>query len=127
MAKHVAKWKKAPGPGELESALNYLSLQLPDRLAKKLVAIAKRRRPTNRVAKDVLRASRLPLLPPDELHVAEDLKRIRKGKRLAPVIFVQGDLSSARPAIIADGYHRICAACHADEDSPVAIVLVPLE
>jgi hypothetical protein len=80
----------------------------------------------SRVAKDVLRASRLPLLPPDELHVAEDLKRIRKGKRLAPVIFIQGDLSHARPPIIADGYHRMCAACHADEDTGVAIVLVPM-
>jgi hypothetical protein len=25
-----------------------------------------------------------------------------------------------------DGYHRICAACHADEDAPVAVVLVRL-
>lgn len=126
MAKHVAMWKKRAGKKEFAAARNYLSLQVPDKLADQLVAVAERIRPTTRVAKDVLRASRLPLLPLDELHVAADLKRIRKGKRLAPVIFIQGDLSHARPAIIADGYHRMCAACHADEDMPVAIILVPV-
>jgi len=127
MAKRVATWKKRPGRQEFASALNYLSLQLPGKLAAQLVSVAKRTPPVSRVAKDVLRASRLPLLPPDELHVAKDLKRIHKGKRLAPVIFVQGDLSHARPPIIADGYHRMCAACHADEDTPVSIVLVPVQ
>jgi hypothetical protein len=126
MAKHTALWKKQPFQGEFEAALNYLSLQLPTAKARKLVAAARRIQPTQRIAKDILRASRLPLLPSDERHVAEDLKKIRKGKALSPVILIQGDLTQARPPIIADGYHRMCAACHADEDSPVAIVLVPV-
>jgi len=37
---------------------------------------------------------------------------------------VRGDLMSGRSLVIADGYRRMCAACHADEDSPVAVVLV---
>src|ERR1700743_983132 len=126
MAKHTAIWDKKPSKEEFEAALSYLSLQLPTAAAAKLVGGARRIRPVRRIAKDVLRASRLPLLPEDERHVAEDLKKIRKGKALAPVILIQGDLTRARPPLISDGYHRMCAACHADEDSPVAIVLVPV-
>jgi hypothetical protein len=126
MAKHTAIWKKQLFKEEFAAALDYLSLQLPNAKARKLVGEARNIRPTQRIAKDVLRASRLPLLPSDERHVAEDLKKIRKGKALSPVILIQGDLTKGRPPIIADGYHRMCAACHADEDSPVAIVLVPV-
>ena len=57
-------------------------------------------------------------------HVAQDLKKISKGKSLSPIIVVQGDLRRGRPLVIADGYHRICAACHANEDDPVATVLL---
>jgi hypothetical protein len=77
-----------------------------------------------RIAKDLLRVSNLPLLSVDEKHVAEDLKRIHKGKPISPIIVIQGDLTKTRSFVIADGYHRVCAACHADEDAPVAAVLV---
>jgi hypothetical protein len=43
---------------------------------------------------------------------------------MSPIIVIQGDFTKNRPFVIADGYHRICAACHADEDAPVAAVLV---
>jgi hypothetical protein len=126
MSKHTATWKKEPSKDEYEAALGYLSLQLPTAEAQRLVRAARRIVPTQRIAKDVLRASRLPLVPSDERHVAEDLKKIRKGKPLAPVILIQGDLLRGRHPIIADGYHRMCAACHADEDAPVVLVLVPV-
>jgi hypothetical protein len=126
MAKHTAIWKKHPSKEEFGAALDYLSLQLPTARARKLVNVARRIRPVRRVAKDILRASRLSLLPSDERHVAEDLKKIRKGKPLSPVILIQGDLTRSCPPIIADGYHRMCAACRADEDSRIAVVLVPV-
>jgi hypothetical protein len=66
-----------------------------------------------------LRAPRLPLLPSDESHVEDDLKRIQKGKALAPVMHVRGDIASGRPLIVADGYHRICAVCFFDESAPI--------
>jgi hypothetical protein len=126
MAKHTTIWTKQLSKDEYAGALSYLTLQLPTRKAQRLVRAARDITVTQHIAKDVLRASRLPLLPSDERHVAADLKRIRKGKALAPVILIQGDLSRARPPIIADGYHRMCAACHADEDSPISLVLVPV-
>jgi hypothetical protein len=76
-------------------------------------------------AKDLLRASALPLLSRDEAHVAADLKRIHRGKPLSAVLLVQGDQTRNRPLLVADGYHRICAVCYFDEDAPINCRLVP--
>ena len=124
MSKNRVRWKPKPGKEEFEAASNYLSLQFPAAQARRLVAAARRGERIERVAKDLLRASNLPLLAADERHVADDLKKIRKGKPIAPILLVRGDMTRARPLIVADGYHRICAACHADEDAPVAAVMV---
>jgi hypothetical protein len=104
--------------------LSYLTLQLPHSKAAGIIQRARRARVTKHVAKDILRASNLPLLPADDEHVGQDLKRIQKGKALSPIILVQGDLTRGWPFIIADGYHRVCSACHADEDAPISAILV---
>jgi len=35
------------------------------------------------------------------------------------VLLVRGELASEVPLTIADGYHRICASHHLDEDAPI--------
>jgi len=77
-------------------------------------------------AKDLLRASRTHLLDKDSPHVAEDLKKIKKGKKLSPVLLVRGDGRQGITLTIADGYHRICASWHWDERCPVACCLADL-
>lgn len=124
MAKNQAKWEDRPASDDFSAALHYLSLQFRAVTARRLVQSARSTRATEHVAKDILRACNLPLLPPKERHVAENLKRIHKGKTISPVILIQGDLARGRPFVIADGYHRMCAACHADEDAPVRGILV---
>ena len=124
MSKHKPTWKKRPENADYAASLNYLSLQFTTATAKRLVKRARQASPLEHVAKDILRASRLPLLPTQELHVADDLRKIRKGKPLSPIILIQGDMTRMRPLIIADGYHRLCAACYADEDAPVTAVMV---
>ena len=124
MAKHPVRWEARPSSDDFSAALSYLTLQFRLSMAKSLVKKARGVTATDHVAKDILRASNLPLLAVDERHVAQDLKRIHKGKSLSPIILIQGDLTRGRPLIIADGYHRMCAACHADEDSPVRGILV---
>jgi hypothetical protein len=126
LAKHKPTWKDRPENDDYTAAINYLSLQFTTATAKRLVKQARRGTCIERIAKDILRASNLPLLPTGELRVAENLKKIRKGKALAPIILVQGDLTKARSFVIADGYHRLCAACHVDEDAPIASVMVGL-
>src|SRR5262249_43620810 len=72
------------------------------------------------IAKDLLRASQLPLLPREDSHVREDLKRIHKSKAVSLVLLVRGDMTRGTPLIVADGYHRICAICYSTEAAPVA-------
>ena len=124
MAKHTVTWSSRPAKEDLLAARRYLILLFRDSDAKRLAERARTAGITEHVAKDLLRACRLPLLPSDEKHVAQDLKRIRKGKPLSPILIVQGDLIRDRPLVIADGYHRMCAACHTDEDAPVSAVLI---
>ncbi len=77
-------------------------------------------------AKDILRAARLPLLGADNPEVAKDLKRAAAGTPLSPILLVRGDVSSGRPLQIADGYHRVCASYHLDEDTEIPCCLAAL-
>ena len=124
MGKPVVTWSHKPAGKDFDAAHSYLTLVYPNAQARRLVQALRRARPVSFAAKDLLRASRLPLLPRDEAHVAADLKRIHKGKSLAPVLLVQGDSSRTIALIVADGYHRICAICYFDEDAPVVCRLV---
>ncbi len=119
MSKPKLKWNEKGEGEDFEAALNYLSLICSDDKANALVKNLRGSKLVEHAAKDLLRAAELPLLPSDESHVNEDLKRIQKGKALAPVLLVRGNLASGLPLIVADGYHRICAVCYFDESAPV--------
>jgi hypothetical protein len=119
MSKQQPVWKKKPEDEDFAGALHFLSLALPAVKAKKLVQSLRKTKPIELAAKDLLRASNLPLLPRDEPHVDDDLKKIHKGKPLAPVLLVRGDISRGIPLIVADGYHRICAVYYYDDGAPI--------
>jgi hypothetical protein len=67
----------------------------------------------------MLRASGLPLLPPDNPHVAADLTKAKDNKALSPVLLIRGDLTHGITLQIADGYHRVCASYHLDENTDI--------
>ncbi len=119
-----AHWKDEPDDHDYPAAVDYLSLVMPDAAAT-TVANALRAAPLiQRKAKDLLRASGLALLPPTNVHVAKDLEKVKHGQRLSPVLLVRGDQASGRPLVVADGYHRICASYHLDEDAEIPCRLV---
>jgi hypothetical protein len=120
----AAIWKDSPEKHDFPAAQDYLSLVLDEKTSRKLVAALKRAPTVERKAKDLLRASALPLLPRDNPHVAEDLKKIRKGKPLSPVLLVRGNAATGAPLTVADGYHRICASWYRDENIPIACRIV---
>ena len=70
-------------------------------------------------AKDVLRAAGLPLLAIDDPETARDLKKRPTGVALSPVLLVGGDIGTGRARQIVDGYHRVCASYHVDEDTDI--------
>ena len=121
MSKKALIWKKAPERGDYSAAGAFLSLIFPSSRAKSLAGALRTAPRAEYSAKDLLRASGLPLLPRNETSVKEDLKRIGKGKALSPVLLVRGDIAKGVPLIVADGYHRICAVYYFDEHAPVAV------
>ena len=125
MAKTVREnWKDEPDDHDYPAAEEYLSLLTPPSRAKQVVRRLRNAPLFRRKAKDLLRASRLPVLPPENVHVARDLKKVSSGKKLSPVLLVRGHLSSEVPLTVADGYHRICASFHLDEDADIPCRLV---
>ena len=124
MAKTKIAWKNKPEQKDFDGALAYLNLVYPKSKADELVRALGKVKVIEHTAKDLLRASALPLLDREEPHVDADLQKIRKGKTLPPVLLVRGDADEGVPLTVADGYHRICAICYFDENAPVACCLV---
>lgn len=102
-------WLDQPEEHDYPAAADYLTLLCDPAQAQRLADQLKAAPAWEAKAKDIARASQLPLLPADDPHVASDLAKIRRGKALSPVLLVRGDLARGTPLVIADGFHRVCA------------------
>ncbi len=112
-------WKREPDDHDYPAAGDYLSLLMVDAKVKAAVTALKRAPLTHRKAKDLLRASSLELLPADNVHVAGDLAKVRRGQLLSPVLLLRGNAGKELALTVADGYHRICASYHINEDADI--------
>ena len=112
-------WKNEPDAHDYPAAASYLTLLLPPEQADAIVLRLRTAPIVVYKAKDLLRASGLALLPPDNVHVAKDLTKIKQGVKLSPVLLVRGELERGEALTVADGYHRICASYHTEEDEDV--------
>jgi len=109
-------WGVAPEDHDYPAAQSYLSLladadeisRIVDELKQAPIELIK--------AKDVIRASGLPLLARSNFHVKRDLKKITDKKELTPIFLVRGDGARHLTLTIADGYHRACAVYWNNED-----------
>jgi hypothetical protein len=119
-------WQDEPEDHDFPAAADYLSLVAPASEVTKVVEALRSAETVHRKAKDLLRASELELLPADNVHVKKDLAKVKDGKRLSPVLLVRGRGDKGTPLTVADGYHRICASHHIDEDADVPCRLVAL-
>jgi hypothetical protein len=117
--KQKETWKREPEEHDFPAAGAYLSLLFPPDSAAALVEGLRTAETETRQAKDLLRASELPLLPAKNPHVAGDLKKVARGEQLSPVLLVRGDAAHGRPLLVADGYHRICASWYLNEDTNI--------
>jgi hypothetical protein len=118
------KWLEKPEAHDFPAAADYLDLLAESQTVKKLTKGLKAGTVVHKKAKDLLRAAQLTLLPADNPHVASDLAKIRNGEPLSPILVVRGDLGAGVPLQIADGYHRVCASYHTDENTPIPVVIV---
>ncbi|MCD1116681.1 hypothetical protein [Chryseobacterium turcicum] len=113
-------WLKEPEEHDFPAAQDFLELLFPSNQAQKIVEELKKAPTITKKSKDILRASKLTLLPESNIHVKENLKKVAKNKKLSPILLVRGQ----NGLIIADGYHRLCCSYYITEDLEVPCRLV---
>jgi len=113
-------WLKDPQKHDFPAAEDYLELLLPPAEAAKCVELLRESKTIMKKAKDILRASQLPLLNKDNIHVRDNLQKVKKGEKMSPVLLVRKE----NKLIIADGYHRVCAIYYLSEDENIPCRLV---
>jgi hypothetical protein len=118
------KWLDKPEDHDFPAAASYLALLATTHTVNDLTERLRAGSIVHKKAKDILRAAQLRLLPEDNPHVAADLVKIKKGQPLSPILLIRGDYADGVPLQIADGYHRVCASYHTDENTDIPVVLV---
>jgi len=120
------KWLEKPEAHDFPAAADYLALLADSHTVEELTQRLQAGTIVHKKAKDILRAAQLGLLPVDNPHVAADLAKIKKGNPLSPILLVRGDLATGVPLQIADGYHRVCASYHTDENTDIPVIIASL-
>ena len=115
-------WLPKPQDHDYLSAKSYLSLLFDKKATSKLIDRLRKSDMTEFQAKDIFRASGLPLLGINNSHVLKDKKKITAKMKLSPILLVR-DTSRGR-VIIADGYHRMCAVYYFDEDAVIPCKII---
>lgn len=115
-------WLDEPEEANYPAAISYLSLVFPSKRARALVKELKEADVTTFKSKDIFRASQLSQLGISNYHVERDLKKIRTGKRISPILLVR--VPAIARVVVADGYHRLCAVYALDEDALIPCKIV---
>ena len=119
--KYKINWHKEPSEHNYPAALSYLSLLFEPLIAKKMVRKLESASMAEFKAKDIFRASNLSLLGISNKHVKRNQKKIKHGEKLTPILLAR---QHGHRVIVADGYHRICAVYHYDEDAVIPCKII---
>jgi len=123
MEKHTkVKWVSEPDEKDYPAAASYLSLFINKKTVKKVLARLKKAPITQFAAKDISRASCLPLLGVINSQVELDCKKISEGKPLSPILLMRDERNGK--VVIADGYHRLCAVYSYNEDESIPCKII---
>lgn len=115
-------WLSKPEKHDYPAAVSYLSLIYDEKTAARYAKALAKAPMIAFKAKDIFRASRLPLLGITNSHVRKNQKKIAAGKKLSPLLLVRDPRNGK--LVIADGYHRMCAVYLFDEDTLVPCKIV---
>jgi hypothetical protein len=116
------RWRREPEKHDYPAAKSYLSLLYDEETVSRHVRALEKAPMTSFKAKDIFRASNLPLLGANNSHVRKNQKKIAAGKKMSPLLLVRDPVQGK--VIIADGYHRMCAMYTYDEDASVPCKIV---
>lgn len=115
-------WLAEPEGQDYPAAASYLSLIFDPQLVATQVAALQKAAMTSFKAKDIFRASQLPLLGISNAHVEKNHAKIETGTPLSPLLLVR--YPAHGKVIVADGYHRMCAVYTYDEDALIPCKIV---
>src|SRR4051812_37706353 len=121
-AKIRIRWLEAPEAHDYPAAESFLGLLFKPKTVAKYIDELAPAPITEFKAKDIFRASGLSLLGVSNSHVEKDRQKIRAGRKLSPLLLVRDKVHGR--VIIADGYHRLCAVYHFDEDALIPCKIV---
>ena len=116
------RWLTEPEEHDYPDAESFLSLIYDEAAAAKLVERLRRAPVTTFKAKDIFRASGLPLVGISNAHIERDRAKIEDGRKLSPLLLVRDEARGR--VVIADGYHRMCAVYAFDEDADIPCKIV---
>ncbi len=115
-------WLEAPEEEDYEHSLDYLSLIYEPKDAAVLVRALRVAPMVSVRAKNVLRAAYVSPLLLTNTHIQDNLKKIEAGKALVPVLLVRDHYNHR--LLVAEGWHRVCAAYYHSEDSTIRCKIV---
>lgn len=110
-------WLEKPEEHDYPAAEEYLTLHYDPEKAHRMVRNLRNSEVVSFHAKDIFRASGLPLLDASNHHVQHNRDKINRGEALSPMLLVRRE--HGNPVIVADGYHRLCAVYPHDEDARI--------
>ena len=117
---HEIKWLPEPELHDYPAAESYLALHFEDVYVTSIGAKLRNAPVTRFKAKDIFRASGLPLLGISNTHVEKNREKIKDGKELSPLLLVRSRIG----LLVADGYHRLCTVYGYDEDAWIPCKIV---
>jgi hypothetical protein len=115
------KWAQDVDKDNYPAAESYLSLIFKKENAAQFVRELRRAPIVQFEAKDVLRASRLPIDRSSD-RLSEEKRKVLKGEKLSPILLVRDERTGT--VIIADGFHRLCVTYIFTEDAKVPAKIV---
>jgi hypothetical protein len=106
------RWKDAPDEQDYAGAQEFCTLLYGEHGAERYMRTLRGAEIVTRRANDILRASGLPILEPNDQdsRVRHIALKMASGKRYAPLLLIP----ATNYLVIADGYHRVCAAYFLD-------------
>ena len=108
------QWLEDASDEDYSAAAHYLSLLDVQKNVDKAVVEMRSATITEFKATDLLRAAQLTVPKIDDRPSREQMKKIKNGEPISPVLLMRA--SALKKVIIADGFHRICAAYRIDPD-----------
>lgn len=108
------KWLDDAEEEDYAAATHYLSLLDTPKNVDKAVAELRAAQVTEFKATDLLRAAQLTVPKSNDRPTREQVKKIKNGEAISPVLLIR--VGALKKVIVADGFHRVCAAYDIDPD-----------